>query len=234
MNIFIFKRTNTLWNDLDSESHIQSIRVGIHPFTDEEKTHAFIQNIKIWNSVLKMTYVQFRKQLSDIAKESIRSTGIPVVEHLRDLPDENALVIPMDDDDLLSPDILSHVERIPNIAHVKAVIWNSLSADFAKKEFRFKRDIITAPSYAVRANACSFDSILWHTQFENTYRNLEHVVLKEYLSVYLRHPGSTYLLKNNLIDLNTYKADSFDVTFAPLSWSRPYVKKIKDLLTQVF
>jgi hypothetical protein len=231
LQIFILNRTKVDWEILTPESHLASLVLGQHPFYQEDEFNNFRNGVENWNLNLAISYPEFRRDLSRIHKKNISKTLIPTLNKIpENIDPKNVILIPMDDDDLLSPEIANFIERIFSSPEVDALTWNVLNYNLFMGKIESKVRQTTAVGYAVRLSSVSFESIMWHNIFDQEKLNLQTISISDYLGCYVRHHGSTYLLKNRKVDFANLKIDFPEKTtdIAPWCWS--YLEEVEDLL----
>jgi hypothetical protein len=78
---------------------------------------------KIWSSVFRVSYVDFRKRLHSLQLENLREVAFDSVLNQYEYKDENAIVVPTDDDDWFHPDIINMIKQ-----QVEPIVyWNFIN-----------------------------------------------------------------------------------------------------------
>ena len=236
MEIKILKRTNTPWDKLDVVSHLDYI--AKNPFIPHPvKSVNLRNNIVFWNGIFKQPYVRFREGLMNIQARNLFNTGIKVVEKLDGNEDpDDSIIIPMDDDDWLAPNIKVLIEEVFLDEKIDAVIWNTVNFSTMTNQLSKKYDFILAPSYALRTRACTDDRIMWHNLFEGELDKITYCRLPdEILAYYIRHPASTYLLRNNLLDFSSLEVlNNIPPKLESTEWAWEYLEELNLLMKETF
>lgn len=110
------------------------------------------RNFYLWNIFFKMSYMEFRKKLHNIVKFSYSSSFDEIFlwdnyELLEKYP-RNSLVIPIDDDDIISPFIIEKILQY-DLSGKNILKWNVFTCSPYGQIFRDRRKIYRSCSYGV-------------------------------------------------------------------------------------
>jgi len=72
---------------------------------------AFRSRYELWNDTFALPYASFRARLKGIAEENLKRVAGASLGPWEDLEPGRGLVIPIDDDDWLAPDLAAHVQN---------------------------------------------------------------------------------------------------------------------------
>jgi hypothetical protein len=162
--------------------------------------------IEFWNSSLSLTYQEFRDRLQQTSLSNYRSVNNShclSAEEFRGLtPDADDLVVFVDDDDWLSPDLFGRLQS--GLDNSDGAIWGSvrIGIDFGSPPGARPEDVfqlrpidrlIYTNNYAVTGRALhrlGYDALFEHgaAQAEFDGGSFQPVTVPEYLSVANKHP----------------------------------------------
>jgi len=89
---------------------------------DAELQPDFREKLELWNATFTIPYHRFRQRLKEIAQESLGRVAHAAVADLGDVP-EGAIVVPVDDDDWLAPDLAARLRDTYDPAAL-GYVWN--------------------------------------------------------------------------------------------------------------
>ena len=167
---------------------------------------SLIPLIEFWNLSLSLTYQEFRDQLQRMSLSNYRSVDNSLclsAEEFRELaPDAGDLIVFVDDDDWLSPDLFGHLRS--DLDNSDGAKWGSvrIGVDFSSPPGAHPEDVfllrpidrlIYTNSYAVTGRALQrlgHDPLFEHSaaQAEFDQGSFRPVTLPAHLSVANKHP----------------------------------------------
>lgn len=230
MECRILVRKTLPWHKIRDMDHFKSMCSfpQILPFVEE------------WNKVLNMPYWVFRSKVKEIANKSLRRTGIPVMTNLRRVGRKfNRIVIPIDDDDWLAPNIKDVLPNLFSDPKVRGVCWDNAVFRIIYKGVELGyypvQSCTMSCCYAVRT---SLPKRRWvrDMQFISYKKSHPKSVLnynEKFLSMYLRHIGAVGGLKEfgrMKFPVKYKMPDVFDRRYA---WSEPYVSEFVNLMNSL-
>jgi len=228
----ILVRRTIAWNRIETMQQYREAYRGRGP-------HGLpLSYVEKWNNDFSVSYWDYRAKLKEIAKKSLQATGIPLLRK-RELAD---IIIPIDDDDWLHPEIGIIVTELFNrhiIPESQAVCWHN--SRFAVNNGEVKMDIVSGAKdilscgYAVRS---SLPRKHWfdHSDMKD-YRSknwsLVHIHKKHLLSMYVRHQGAVWLLKKfGPVNLPFHSKMRGDFP-SPFKWCKPYAVELVDYIRSI-
>lgn len=213
------------------------------------------ETVAIWDATFGVSYLEARQAMKDISLANcgaVRDSRMIDLERLAVKSAEPGIYFFTDDDDWVSPDILSRLNASVR-AGCHAYIWGSVAfggfsrtaLDFRKFDgfcytnnyaldysyFRDRPDLLAAASY--------------HMGADETIPRRELCEVREYLSVANKHPCSTVFLEHVLKKkgggsaalaqaVGNFHGRLARLKIPPgLSWARPYMLQVKDFYARV-
>ncbi len=240
------------------------IYICLRSTTDWKNEKVFLEQLKddfkpkveVWNSVFNMPYNIFRHRIKEIAQLNLSRVENAICATIDEVPDAS-VVVPVDDDDWLSP-ALGNVLETELEDNKTGYYWErdflELSPSFVIKAGRFvlytmagrKRNIWTCSTnnYAVVKNdsllhllkshvAASeyFDSEKDKVKLIDGHLSIMNRTLASQTSLGWKKPG---ISKRELTrKYNSYLGLYSGIKLPELSWCEPYVKMMQDLMDEL-
>jgi hypothetical protein len=232
-------RQTLAWEDEDL------VRVGIIP--------SFRQKFEMWNATFTMPYHLFRVRLKHIAMDSFRRVEGAVVSEMSQVP-EGDVIVPIDDDDWLAPDLATSIG--PHLhAGTTLVVWKSHVLErrsWIRRVRHWTGQALRRPdrtcrtnNYAVRWRRDRTEIALNHmraTDYADAHPN-DVARIDQTLAIQNRSLASQTALafgrpairRDELIrELRAYRNRYADwIAAPPLAWAQPYVDRMNDLMAEV-
>lgn len=205
----------------------------------------------IWDRTFRMGYIEYRHRMAEIAKQNHADTGCLVLRGHEAFSrwytesDEDAIIVPVDDDDWLSPtlaDVAKEFEPKTQVVVWKTTVLHSLTKHFYGVSEGFK---LNSNNWAIRKSLLKrFDDktarhtvLLSHFHADNFIK--KHVGdglkrLQSRHSVYNRHLASLSFLRQKLteeditLELPKVVRRPMDFSASPEDcvWCSPYARRL--------
>lgn len=206
MHIHICVRQTLAWQDE------ALVRAHINP--------RFRQKFETWNETFTMPYHLFRVHLREIAADNLRRVAGTVVSDISRVP-EGDIVVPIDDDDWLAPDLAARITPHLNAAAV-LIVWERLALErtpWLRSARRWAGRALRRPDYPCKTNNYA---VRWrHDRLDIT---LNHVRASEHAGA---HPSDVAKIGGTLAIQNRSLASQ-----TTLAWKRPAIRRAE--LIQLF
>lgn len=191
----------------------------LNQLNDPYKPHAELKEImehsviETWNNFFAMDFFSYRQEVASIARHNLNNIKCRIVKGFAEFGHwlalkEDEVVVPVDDDDWFSPDIINLGTSFREQDNL--VCWNkSTFKTFNRSKFYLSKGFrLASNNWAVRKSwlqslntKTAYDFILGSHRHSQTY--VEHNLSKDKinvldanLSVYVRHLGSLVLLRS--------------------------------------
>ncbi len=162
------------------------------------KIHNFYPSmVKFWNFSFKMKYLQFRKKMTAIAQETFEQNNFDYIIPYKDVKRikrfaKGTLLIPIDEDDFLSPNMISEIEKEFDNRNFYWDIIRVKSKGCILQRKGKDTYISESCSYGVKL-PIDFSQIMYHWKFN---RDNGKYIQKVY-SLKIDTPGSISVLRRN-------------------------------------
>jgi len=192
METIVFVRHNIDWADMTMKEFMsQNPRFG--PGGRETEGKAILKWFKankiffdLWNQIFQIDYFTFRARVKELAEETF--VGVKVVKGFEALKqeckknEEDAYIVPIDDDDWISPKLASRLS-----SQSAAIIhWNMAFTDNPRTKYGFKsfRTCNFAVRKSIIQNTPKFQKLLLHhVSFGNHAKRIKSARIRALLSV---------------------------------------------------
>jgi len=219
MDILICMRKTIDWTALNCDNFLSQEDCYL---SDSITTIAPI--VKKWNEFYGLSYFDYRAKVKEIAQQSLFATGLPIVSMYDAADCENTLLVPVDDDDWVAPDL-------KDIVCVKeALIWKF-------SVYRPHRIVVKENAGWKANNVAILNSGLKRFLKDNTIDNFgsstrsrsfftEYSKIDKCLSVKNHHWGSITYMKNNSFPFSSPGKSKMPDEF---SWAEPLIDQMVEL-----
>jgi hypothetical protein len=200
--------------------------------------------VEIWNRVLNMPYWEYRSALKRIAQKSLRNTGLDIISPDNIPEEKDHIIIPIDDDDWLSPEIKDIVPPLFEGSEVKMVHWSNayycITGHKVSMGCMSSVGTTLSCSYAVRSIVPK-EKWLFHTKVQKYRSNIElrnkHLIRyykKKNISMYIRHLGNVTSIRKLDLYINSLplKLSSKKMSRSD-EWCDPYSREIIKLMSSI-
>lgn len=127
--VILFLRSNVDWSKLNEGNFLEqnTLCPAAYPTTAKQR-ELLLSGIRVWNSVLGMSYFCYRQRLREISNRNwcrLRNLDLVLINHnhYQSLLDwSEAYVVPVDEDDWFRPDLADLLRSVPT-ADVDIVRW---------------------------------------------------------------------------------------------------------------
>jgi hypothetical protein len=232
------------------------------PWEDEDAAMAALEpglvpKAALWNATVSIRYAPFRSRLKQIALENVSRVANAKLVPLEDAP-PGALVVPMDDDDWLSPDLANrllaeHDPACDGIVWTRSIFEANRRASWLRWLLRgseSRRDTsrwtCATNNYAVRNHGDIAEVVGDHTRasiwFEARARRIQ--TIHAHLSVQNRNPasktalskwgGRLYTREELIASLERHRALYRRVRLSrELAWAKPHLAAMRELIAEL-
>ena len=122
----IFRRTTHDWSGMKTiDDFIASNDANEPPF--KKWIPRVARAIEIWNRISPISWFEFRHELKQIAEILYRDIGATIIHSISQLPEENYICVPVDDDDWLAPNLFEVLEKNFSPEH-DVYLWANVRA----------------------------------------------------------------------------------------------------------
>ena len=198
--------------------------------------------VEKWNKALDIPYWDYRAEMKRIAQKTLRRTELHIIPPKPPLPRKwNHILIPIDDDDWLAPDIADAILPLFQDPKVEAVCWPNawfrVIHNHAEYGYFNPKSFTHSCSYAVRSALHRKD---WfeHTYMER-YRKEKPSAIKYFYdrmpSMYIRHFGAVGVMKgfDRFIDCFPLTCKMPEKISRPYAWSEPYASELLQFIKSI-
>jgi len=220
-------------------------------FRPENYNNGVDKVISIWNKTFTMPHNIFRHKLQLLAQESLQNvSNASIIKNVSDLYNTNCLIIPIDDDDWLSPNLVTTLESIEDIDQFYGIRWESYHPWGDKNYYIY----CSTDNYAINPRHAhplsvhipllshSAASVLfYHYDYElNKIPRLPIKQIQATLSAVNKNIGSTTTLKEHrddgtlhLLYSQCQKLLNNECKKMAHSWVFPYLSKLQDIYNEL-
>jgi hypothetical protein len=253
MALFVVRRPCPDWKNLTPAAFREQSRqycrsVGRPPEQVNE-------SVDIWDSTFGVSYLEARQAMKDISlanSRAVRNSRMIDLEQLAADSAEPGIYFFTDDDDWVSPDILSRLNAFVR-ADRRAYLWGSVVfGGFWKIAVQLRQfdGFCYTNNYALDYSYFSgrpdlLAAAAYHMGADEGIPKREFCEVREYLSVANKHPCSTVFLERVLKKKGGGSADLAQAVSdfcrrlerlkipEDLSWAAPYMLQVKDFYSRV-
>lgn len=256
MRVVIVVRSSPNYDALTAETFKGQLRTTRFVPNTEVKTLADHDVLSMWNKCFSMSFLQYRKGLAGIARQTIDATGCEVVraegEFTRWWPTlaEDVILVPVDDDDWFAPN-LNEIDAEFD-GNTTLLTWNKTTYKnyntakvYVGKQFRMASNNWAVRSSWLKEKTDERATVFMlgsHAHSELYVReNMDPSVIKtvdKCWSVYNRHCASLAFLRAlcddgtidaKLREIAARQPSSLELPDNLKPWAEPYVKQIERL-----
>lgn len=176
------------------------------------KTYAMYFNLRMvaWKLLFRMSYVEYRRRLAEIAFETIKKNNFDDIflyydnKRIEKL-DLGTLVIPVDEDDWFSPDLVKTLRSIEDTYEI--IIWHAYHDNNLD---RGKYKISTTHNFRIVSSCCYGLKTPFLEKKLRTHTNISKegsYIIPNLLSFKLANPGgiSSLIYKNEVFSIESVK-----------------------------
>ena len=236
LKVYVQPRMTENWDDLDPISFLEdwnNIWAVMHP-NPQEIINAR-ENMWLWYQKRPhFPYIKFRAELKKIAQQTWTKANLECYDNQ---DHEKSIIIPIDDDDWLAPNIKYELEKAFEEPEVICVLWDIYRYDSVFNNWSYaainKGEVVHSCAYALRKSFANDTLIASHMAFSDFFKTCppkKYRIINKPLSVYNFHPagicfhrwGSFYDFKNTEFKFPNN-----------LSWGLEETKKLNELLCRL-
>jgi hypothetical protein len=252
----VLVRTDIDWFEMTYNKYVNAPQADgtYHTYCMHEKRkERFIEDIKQWDKTFAISYFEFRHTLQQIALKSIEGARLEVVRGVNKIEDLLARsgdfwIIPIDDDDWLSP----KVARLSRRRRFTVISWNvhqfqSYRMKFMRQKLRFSTNAsalrksnlmnfsLPEIKYALSYHGRGVTSII--IKSKGGYKNVPHI--KQKLGIIVRHPAclsfNSHISPYAIYNFKPYAIYNFKKMQLPHDavWAISYIKQLKELYAKM-
>lgn len=230
MKFYIVLRFTEDWGSLDIDKYFAEDR----PHQDKDPDHmAQIRtNIDRWDK-LEVNFFQYRQEVKRLAMKCWNIEHISIKEAL-EIKDPNVVFIPLDDDDILHPDLSDELNNIYGLPNIHSVTWNTWSYSMLKCGPMFIKDhenyfkeqlyasLIQTNCYSIRSDFATKELLERHDKF-SWIRYINRFHLAKELGVRFVHPGSTWQMQRRNTTLLGNLHSKLQKRPEGLNWAKGFI-----------
>ena len=219
MDIIIGLRKTEDWENLDEHQYLRAFHQKFSQVPRQERDQ-FESNVVAWNKQLSQSYFGYRAELKKIANKSLLATQLPIMP-IREAHEKADVVIPIDDDDILHPNLGQAVEQS---FQGQIIIWNTprYNITFAKERFvphESRKCLVASNGYAVQAKTHFGD----HSRITSYDFKIDQI-----LALSIKHPACFLHNKTHKFRFNPQPIMRTDVP-QNLTWAIRYINAVYEL-----
>lgn len=255
--IAVFVRSDVQWHNITIRNYAQ--QTGTAGMITPASRRRYLECAKLWADTFRMSVFDYRAALRDIATTAIdRIEGLDAVFRnyatlARAKPEnDNAWILPIDDDDWFSPSIADYCrDHDANATHMLTWAHVRLSADNAR--FQYPQEnvpFVLTNQYAIsnsamtilnrdsRKTVLSHHGMAWQTIQRTAKRSFRDIRTKSPLAVTLKSPASYTQLTQfhnpeELLEFVTRGDRLFAEEKLLPKWAKPHAAKVGQLLGEL-
>lgn len=244
MRFVIALRHTEDWLSLDWEEYTYHHSSLSH---NPNKREQYEKNMQWWKD-LGLSLFEYRHHLKKVAMSQWPLPWIEFEEALS-LNDPNTILIPLDDDDIINPDI-SWLEEVYNNGTIDAVTWNTWTYSVLnyrdrlieehKCEPRDQRafwnpsSVIPSNCYSIRSNMAADNQLRYHQLFSANKSICKYHTPYNYGLRFI-HPASIWHIQNRSVAHGEYMHVLDDIPIPQeLDWGREFIDSTTQLTRKVF
>ena len=196
---------DNFWKDKESK-HFNCFR------GDKRKRDNMEANLSLWDN-FSLNFFQFRQALKEIAQRHHLTPPLTPHEAL-EIKDGQVAFLPIDDDDLVHPDVLEMLEiafQDPDVECVDFLSWCH-STTKGKEQYYVENwddwktsngnPLVSSNAYAVRSTCATHDSLVNHLLYSDNVRlNRVRVNIPRWGLRFI-HPASMYKCQRSIVSLS--------------------------------
>jgi len=194
----VLRRTED-WTSLDKDTYFDVYHPYIYP--DKDCQARMRRNMDYWHT-LPINFFEYRQKVKECA---IGNWHLPVIslEEALELNDPDTILIPMDDDDIVCPDIADRLYDLYQHDFIDSVSWDTWIYCPLAYEFRLnkakdipKNDSLVTPSncYSIRSSLATRLRILNHRYYSEQLE-FSKLFIPAYWSVRFLHPAGMWIMQ---------------------------------------
>jgi len=240
MKFFIVLRHTEEWDKLNTTSYFAQRRP--HHTGDPEHAALIKKNIEYWDT-LDINFYEYRHRIQQLVFDTwnIECLAMHEALHIRD-PD--VIFIPMDDDDILHPNIVDILTPIFKYG-VETASWNTWVYSTLTCGPMFIREhehvfnpawlgsLLPSNCYAMRSTVANEALLTYHNKF-SWIKHLSRFHTPQQLGISYTHPGSTWLMQRIDITLPDSVYQELPIIPTELKWAENFITTAGELTRSIF
>ena len=230
MNVMLTERSfQQDWDSLTPETQIQGIRD-----TSQYKWFELPKRIAEWNARFPdMPYLKFRKLLSEITARNLRATELRLLrkDFNKNSLHKDTYLIPVDDDDYLSPDIYQHLNVLRNKG--KVIIDWPCYVVYPVKHVGSKSSLLWHDFVSYATTSRRQHIIDWHPGAKALAAKEPHERIDQPLGIYNKHPAGWWQLEHMKEWPERFEMHEFPHMPYSLKWAVPYLEELWALCSRL-
>jgi len=229
----LYLRRTECWDKISPEQHIKNLRKNPNlSFLTKEQFEILTNNLNYWNKHCKKSFVKYRAELFEVAKNSWNAAGLE--QNIIGL----APTLPTDDDDIFHPDIQDALFDCFS-GKIKGVYWQSWVFNLGKsKIFQATKKVFSVFNkdnfYPASNGYCLLSDLNKNLHQLQHHRLAFDKIIKEEilyidkpLSVWIKTPASSW-------EMMTMKQSNFEINYietipAEIRWAESKIRQIYEL-----
>jgi hypothetical protein len=243
MKFYLVLRATEDWSSLSLDNYFDQPRACIYPDEHIEERQQLCYNLNKWDQY-ETDFFRYRARLKEIAMNHWTLPHITLDEAAK-IKDPNIIFIPIDDDDIIHPNIVNYIRHWYNIPEVDSVTWNGWAYSLLRSRPVWTQEheqlhpnpyyntLLLSNAYSIRSNLADSNMMMQHDVFSDI-KYMTKVHLQNKLALRLVHPGGTWLMQH----MPTFGAELFHwsrlVIPNQVEWSRQYIESVTDLTKKIF
>jgi len=240
MQIVLVNRATENWDQLTLDNFFN--KPDEWRYEGPEQRSHLINNISKWENY-SVNFFQYRHRLKEIAQKYWPLPAITMDEAL-EIKDPNIVLVPIDDDDIVHPNIVSTLSRFYT-SDIDSVSWTAWEYSVLKNpphlikqhehnfETVFFSMLIPSNCYSMRSTVATRGLLKHHDQF-SAIRSISRLHMPIELGLRFLHPGGTFLMQH----METFGEDLICLDKpripADLYWGVDFINEVRDLTKSIF
>lgn len=255
MNVVIAVRSCPDYKNLSGDAFANQLN---EPYKPKTELQIFIANniMELWDKSFKMNFLNYRHSLASISMNNYKATGCKILKGYLEFldwyeSDEDGIVVPIDDDDYLSPDLANLVNEFDDDSNV--VVWphyvlhsvtrlhfgNTTGSRLHSNNWAVRKSYLKTLDDKQARQLVLLSHAHADTHFKNN--NIKRQVIDNVYSVYNRHAASLSFIRTK-IDQEDFHAElpkaakrpvSIDSVPEAINWIKTYLDDIAKLNTAI-
>lgn len=188
------------------------------------------KNMNGWDR-LNLNMFEYRYRIQNIARSNLpynieRTTlNDALANKLSDI-----IYIPIDDDDIISSDLVDKLYDIYSDSSINSVVWKTWGYSVLKNQpILFKESdraqLVRSNCYSIRGNYITKNNLLRHKVFSESI-NSYYKIDEEY-GIILHHPASTYKMQKRYL-IDKIQVRNIDIPYK-LKWAKNFINDVNTL-----
>lgn len=240
MNFYLVLRHTENWSNLDVSSFFNYKR-PYHLEFESEKL-CLKANIHDWEKY-DINFFKYRAKLKEIAQGCWPVLPVLNIDEALSLKGENNIFIPIDDDDIIHPDIKNFLSYWYKKTEAGAIYWDTWTYSLMshRPQLSVERDmpvaqygrLVPSNAYSLRGTHITQDLLEHHTDF-SYYRKCSQFYIPEERSIRFVHPGGIWIMQQQFTVGKEYIYDKPIELPYSLEWGRDFIEQASELVWSIF